>query len=51
MLAMSTIIEGKAPFEVCFGYSTVLGEDGRVAALPQGPLSIPYLAIFIPPIL
>ncbi|RJS85647.1 isoleucine--tRNA ligase [Candidatus Bathyarchaeota archaeon] len=29
MLAMSTIMEGKAPFKVCFGYGLVLGEDGR----------------------
>jgi len=29
MLAMSTIMEGKPPFKVCFGYGLVLGEDGR----------------------
>ncbi|MBS7614891.1 isoleucine--tRNA ligase [Candidatus Bathyarchaeota archaeon] len=29
MLAMSTIMEKRAPFEVCFGYGVVLGEDGR----------------------
>jgi len=29
MLAMSTIMEGKAPFKVCFGHGLVLGEDGR----------------------
>jgi len=29
MLAMSTIMEGKAPFKACFGYGLVLGEDGR----------------------
>jgi len=29
MLAMSTIMERRVPFEVCFGYSVVLGEDGR----------------------
>ena len=29
MLAMSTIMERQAPFEACFGYGTVLAEDGR----------------------
>ena len=29
MLAMSTIMERRTPFEVCFGYGVVLGEDGR----------------------
>jgi len=29
MLAMSTIMERRAPFKVCFGYGLVLGEDGR----------------------
>ncbi|OYT49977.1 isoleucine--tRNA ligase [Candidatus Bathyarchaeota archaeon ex4484_231] len=29
MLAMSTIMENKTPFKVCFGYGLVLGEDGR----------------------
>jgi isoleucyl-tRNA synthetase len=29
MLAMSTIIEGCAPFRVCVGHGDVLGEDGR----------------------
>jgi isoleucyl-tRNA synthetase len=29
MLAMSTIMERRTPFEVCFGHGTVLGEDGR----------------------
>ncbi len=29
MLAMSTIMEGEAPFKVCFGHGLVLGEDGR----------------------
>jgi len=29
MLAMSTILEGCTPFHACFGYSLVLGEDGR----------------------
>jgi isoleucyl-tRNA synthetase len=29
MLAMSTIMEGKPPFKVCFGHGLVLGEDGR----------------------
>ena len=29
MLAMSTILEGCAPFKVCFGHGLVLGEDGR----------------------
>jgi isoleucyl-tRNA synthetase len=29
MLAMSTIMERRAPFEVCFGHGTVLAEDGR----------------------
>jgi isoleucyl-tRNA synthetase len=29
MLAMSTIMENRAPFKVCFGHSLVLGEDGR----------------------
>jgi len=29
MLAMSTIMEGRPPFKVCFGHGLVLGEDGR----------------------
>jgi isoleucyl-tRNA synthetase len=29
MLAMSTIMEQRTPFEACFGYGLVLGEDGR----------------------
>ncbi len=29
MLAMSTIMERKPPFKVCFGHGLVLGEDGR----------------------
>lgn len=29
MLAMSTLIEGSAPFKVCVGHGDVLGEDGR----------------------
>ncbi|MCW4020368.1 MAG: class I tRNA ligase family protein [Candidatus Bathyarchaeota archaeon] len=29
MLAMSTIMEKRAPFKVCFGYGLVLAEDGR----------------------
>ncbi len=29
MLAMSTILEGCAPFKVCFGHGLVLAEDGR----------------------
>ncbi len=29
MLAMSTIMEGKTPFNVCFGHGSVLAEDGR----------------------
>ncbi|MCW3975861.1 MAG: class I tRNA ligase family protein [Candidatus Bathyarchaeota archaeon] len=29
MLAMSTILEEKTSFEVCFGHGLVLGEDGR----------------------
>ncbi len=29
MLAMSTIMEGRTPFEVCFGHGSVLAEDGR----------------------
>jgi isoleucyl-tRNA synthetase len=29
MLAMSTIMERRSPFEVCFGHGTVLAEDGR----------------------
>ncbi len=29
MLAMSTIMERRAPFRVCFGHGQVLGEDGR----------------------
>jgi len=29
MLAMSTIIENRSPFKVCFGYGMVRGEDGR----------------------
>ncbi|MGD2200765.1 MAG: class I tRNA ligase family protein [Candidatus Bathyarchaeota archaeon] len=29
MLAMSTILERRTPFEVCLGHGTVLAEDGR----------------------
>jgi isoleucyl-tRNA synthetase len=29
MLAMSTIMEKRTPFKVCFGHGLVLGEDGR----------------------
>jgi isoleucyl-tRNA synthetase len=29
MLAMSTMMEQRTPFEVCFGHGNVLGEDGR----------------------
>jgi len=29
MLAMSTVLEGCAPFRTCFGHGLVLGEDGR----------------------
>jgi isoleucyl-tRNA synthetase len=29
LLAMSTILERKAPFKACFSYATLLGEDGR----------------------
>jgi isoleucyl-tRNA synthetase len=29
MLAMSTLLEGRAPFKTCFGHGDVLGEDGR----------------------
>ncbi len=29
MLAMSTILEGRTSFKVCFGHGLVLGEDGR----------------------
>ncbi len=29
MLAMSTIMENRAPFKVCVGHGDVLGEDGR----------------------
>ena len=29
LLAMSTILERKAPFRACFSYATLLGEDGR----------------------
>jgi len=29
MLAMSTVLEGCAPFRTCFGHGDVLGEDGR----------------------
>ena len=29
MLAMSTILEGRTPFEVCLGHGTVFAEDGR----------------------
>jgi isoleucyl-tRNA synthetase len=29
LLAMSTVMERKAPFKHCFSYATLLGEDGR----------------------
>ncbi len=29
LLAMATVLEESPPFRVCFGYATLLGEDGR----------------------
>ncbi len=29
LLAMATVLEKSPPFRVCFGYATLLGEDGR----------------------